>query len=108
MKILVHDSGDNRDIKIALPTGLIFNPVTAMIVSPLISRTLAGKLSKEDIDEAAELAETAEKHPVENCGVRTSDIIRFCSEVNRMKRIHGNLPLVEVEDESGDYVKIHL
>lgn len=107
MKIIVQESGE-KPIKIVLPTGMIFNPVTAMIVSPLINKTLAGKLSEEDIDEAEELAETAEEHPVENSGIRTRDMIRFCHEINRMKRIHGNLPLVEIEDDGGDGVKIYL
>ena len=107
MKILVQGSGE-KPIKIVLPTGMIFNPVTARIVSPLINKTLAGKLSPEDFEKARQLAENAEEHPVENCGIRTSDLIRFCHEVNRMKRIHGALPLVEVEDEDGDCVKIYL
>lgn len=107
MKIIVQESGE-KPIKIVLPTGMIFNPVTAMIVSPLINKTLAGKLSDEDIDEAEGLAENAEEHPVENCGIRTRDMIRFCHEVNRMKRIHGNLPLVDVEADGGDCVKIYL
>lgn len=103
MKIIVQESGE-KPIKIILPTGMIFNPVTAMIVSPLINKTLAGKLSEEDIDEAEELAE----HPVENRRIRTADMIRFMNEVNRMKRIHKGMPLVEVEDDGGDGVKIYL
>ena len=107
MKIIVQES-DGKPIKIVLPTGMIFNPVTAMIASSLINKTLSGKLSDKDIAEAEELAESAEKHPVENCGIRTADLIRFCHEVNRMKRLHGALPLVDVEDEDGDCVKIIL
>ena len=107
MKIVVQESGE-KPIKIVLPTGMIFNPVTAVIASSLINRTLAGKLSDEDIEKAEELAESAEEHPVENCGIRTRDIIRFCHEINRMKRIHGNLPLVEVEDDGGDCANIWL
>ena len=106
MKIIVQESGE-KPIKIVLPTGMIFNPVTAVIASSLINKTLAGKLSDEDIEKAEELAEGAE-HPVENCAIRTRDMIRFCHEINRMKRIHGNLPLVEVEDDGGDGVKIYL
>ncbi len=107
MRIIVQESGE-KPIKIALPTGMLFNPVTAAIVTPLINKTLAGKLSDEDIAKAEELAGSAEEHPVENCRIRTFDMIRFCHEINRMKRIHGNLPLVEVEDDGGDCVKIYL
>ncbi len=107
MKIVVQESGE-RPIRIVFPTGMIFNPVTAVLASSLINKTLAGKLSEEDIDEAEELAENAEEHPVENSGIRTRDMIRFCNEINRMKRIHGSLPLVEVEDDGGDCVKIYL
>lgn len=107
MKIIVQES-DGKPIKIVLPTGMIFNPLTAVIASSLVNKTLAGKLSDEDIAEAEKLAENAEEHPVENCGIRTADLIRFCHEVNRMKRLHGALPLVEVEDEDGDCVKIIL
>ncbi len=107
MKIVVQESGEHP-IKITLPTGMIFNPVTAVIASSIVNKTLAGKLSEEDVEEAEELAESAEEHPVENSGIRTRDMIRFCNEINRMKRIHGNLPLVEVEDDGGDCVKIYL
>ena len=107
MKIIVQES-DGKPIRIVLPTGMIFNPLTAVIASSLVNKTLAGKLSDEDIAEAKQLAEKAEEHPVENCGIRTADLIRFCHEVNRMKRLHGALPLVEVEDEDGDCVKIIL
>ena len=107
MKIVVQESG-GKPIVIALPTGMIFNPVTAVIASSLINKTLAGKLSDGDIEEAEELAENAEEHPAENSGIRTRDMVRLCHEINRMKRIHGSLPLVEVEDEGGDCVKIWL
>ena len=107
MKIVVQES-DGKPIRIILPTGMIFNPVTAVIASSLINKTLAGKLSDEDIAEAEEFAESAEEHPAETCGIRTRDMIRFCHEINRMKWIHGSLPLVEVEDDGGDCVKIYL
>ena len=107
MKIVVQESGE-KPIKIVLPTGMIFNPVTAVIASSLINKTLAGKLSDEDIEKAEELAESAEEHPVENRRIRTADMIRFMNEVNRMKRLHKGMPLVEVEDDGGDGVKIYL
>ena len=106
MKIVVQESG-GKPIKIVLPTGMLFNPVTAMIVSPLINKTLAGKLSDVDIAEAEELAETTEES-AGTARISTRDMIRFCHEINRMKRIHGNLPLVEVEDDGGDCVNIWL
>ncbi|MBQ4590693.1 MAG: hypothetical protein IJP32_11130 [Clostridia bacterium] len=108
MKIVIRESGE-WPIKIVLPTRLIFNPLTAKAVTPLINKALAGKLSEadEDIAEAEKLAETAEEHPVENCGIRTSDMVRFCHEINRMKRLHGNLPLIEIV-EGNDCVKIYL
>ncbi len=105
MRIVVQESG-GKPIRIAFPTGMLFNPVTAVLAASLINKTLAGKLSEEDIEEAEELAENAEDYPAE--GIRTRDLIRFCHEINRMKRIHGSLPLVEVEDDGGDCVKIYL
>ena len=109
MKIVIRESGE-WPIKIVLPTRLIFNPLTAKAVTPLINKALAGKLSEadEDIAEAEKLAETAEEHPVENRRIRTADMIRFMNEVNRMKRLHKGMPLVEVEDDGGDGVKIYL
>lgn len=108
MKIIVQESGE-KPIIIVLPTGMLFNPVTAMIVSPLIHKTFVGKLSKEDIDEAAEQAEQAENlPPAETIHISTRDMIRFCNEVNRMKRIHKGMALVDVEDDGGDGVKIYL
>ncbi len=111
MKIIVHESDeDARDIKIVIPTGMIFNPVTALIAAPLINKTLAGKLSEKDIDKAVELAEGMEENEEFTPAVKLSrlDMIRFCNEVNRMKRIHRDMPLVEVQDESGDGVTIWL
>ena len=109
MKIVVQESG-GKAIRIVLPTGMIFNPVTAVIASSIINKTLDGELSEEDIAEAEELAEAAQepKHPAEMFRLRTRDMVRFCHEINRMKRIHGSLPLVEVEDDGGDGVKIYL
>ncbi len=118
MKILVQESG-GKPIKIVIPTGLIFNPVTAMIAGPLMNKTLAGKLSAEDIDDAAELAELAVRenggdvpaendHPAEMFHISTRDMIRFCNEINRMKRLHKGIPLVDVQDDDGDSVKIYL
>ncbi len=109
MKIVVQER-DGKPIKIVLPTGMIFNPVTAVIASSIINKTLSGKLSEEDIAEAESLAESAHEpeHPAEMFHIRTRDMIRFCNEINRMKRIHGNLPLVEVEDDGGDCVNIWL
>lgn len=107
MKILIHESGEEHEIKIIIPTGLLFNPVTALIACPIINKTLAGKLSKEDIDEAVELAENAaETH--ESMKLSRRDVIRFCNEINRMKRLHKGMPLVDVEDDGGDGVKIYL
>lgn len=106
MKIIVQESGE-KPIKIVLPTGMIFNPVTAMIVSPLINKTLAGKLSEKDIDAAEELAENV-SGDAETFKISTRDMIRFCNEINRMKRLHKDMPLVDVEDDGGDGVKIYL
>lgn len=109
MKIVVQESG-GKTLKLVFPTGMIFNPVTAVIASSIINKTLDGKLSEEDLAEAEELAESANqtKHPAEMFHISTRDMIRFCHEINRMKRIHGNLPLVEVEDDGGDCVNIWL
>lgn len=112
MKIVVHDGGeDSRDIKIVLPTGMIFNPVTAMIVAPLINKTLDGKRSKQDVDKAVEMAEELADDPDDfptNAKIRRRDIIRFCNEINRMKRIHKEMPLVEVLEDDGGSVTIWL
>ena len=83
MKIVVQESG-GKPIRIVLPTGMIFNPVTAVLASSLINKTLAGKLSDEDIAEAEEFAETAEEYSAENSGIRTRDMVRLCHEINRM------------------------
>lgn len=106
MKIIVQESGE-KPIRIVLPTGMLFNPVTAMIVSPLINKALAGKLSEKDIEAAEELAENVPENG-ETVRISTRDMIRFCNEVNRMKRLHKDMPLVDVEDDDGDGVKIYL
>ncbi len=112
MKIIVHESDEGHDIKIVIPTGLLFNPVTAMIATPLINKTLDGKLSKKDVDEAVEMAEELKEDGTEDFApigkLSRRDMIRFCNEIHRMKRMHKDMPLVEVEDAGGDGVTIWL
>lgn len=109
MKIVVQQKGE-KSIKLVFPTGMIFNPVTAGIITPIINKTLAGDISKadEDIAKLKKIEESSKESIPENMGIRTTDMIRFCHEVNRMKRLHTGLPLIEVEDENGDGVIIYL
>ncbi|MGN1345220.1 MAG: hypothetical protein ACI4V1_00420 [Eubacteriales bacterium] len=111
MKVVIHDSDENRNIRIVLPTGLLFNPVTAMLAQPFLSKALSANPPQKDTGSVSEQPDTEEsaKEPSEAAPqISRHDLIRFCNEINRMKRLHKNMPLVDVEEDGGGMVKIYL
>ena len=108
MKIEIFNEG-KRVINLVFPTAVIFNGLTAKIAARMIEKTLSGKSDDlaEDIDEEIhDLTEIAENLPESQ--LDSADITKLCAEIRRFKRCHPGFVLVEVEDESGDGVKITL
>ena len=79
MKIAVHNDG-GRDIDLRLPTGLIVNPVSAMMLPKVL----------EEKGIAASRAQA----------------LALVRAINRYRRSHPGWVLVEVESADGSHVKI--
>lgn len=86
MRILVHAAGE-RPIRVALPTRLLFNSLTAALAKTALQKYV----------------------PSENgVRLRAQDIRRLMRELGRMKRIHPHLELVSVDSADGDHIRITL
>lgn len=83
MRIFIHSPG-NRTIRLALPTRLLFNNVTALIGASMFRTQLA------------------------NSGIKAADLRKLVRELHRMRKKHPGLMLVEVEQSGGDTVRIRL
>lgn len=84
MKIIVKSQETN--LKIRIPTALLLNRLTAAVGARVI-----------------------EKHvPQDVLTIEGKDLIRLVKEVNRVRKFHKDMPLVDVEDADGDVVKIYL
>lgn len=81
MRIVVN-SPDCKRIRIWLPSGLIFNPISAML--------LPGILKQNGLEITREQA------------------LAMVRAINRYRRRHPKWTLVEVEDATGEYVKVTL
>ncbi len=86
MRILVHGAGE-KPIRIAFPTRLIFNGLTA-----LLTKTAVQKYAPDQV----------------GARLRARDLRRLMRELNRMKRIHPHLELVSVDSSDGDHIRITL
>jgi hypothetical protein len=84
MKIVV-GSARGKTIKLLLPTRLIFNSITATIGARMIR-----------------------KHARMDSSINAHDLRRFVKEVNRMKKIHPRMNIVDIESADGDIVQIRL
>lgn len=82
MKIIV--TTPEHDIRIGLPTGLIFNRGSAAL-----AQYMAKKYSPE-------------------VNLPDGALSTLCAELRRIKKQHGAWTLVEVESASGEHVKITL
>ena len=81
MRIVVKSS-DGKKIWLPIPSGLVFNPLTACF---------APKFLKE-----------------QGIEITRAQAIAFVKELNRYRRKHPKWVLMEVERAEGDYVKIKL
>lgn len=84
MRIII-TSPNERTIRLALPTRMLFNGFTARIG-----------------------AGTINKYIPENIKISSRDLSRLMKEINRMKHKYPGLELVNVESGSGETVKIML
>ena len=81
MKIAIQ-TDEGRNISLALPTGLVLNPLTSLF--------LPASLRKSGLD------------------ISQEQCARFIRELNDFRREHRDWVLVEVESASGEYVQIRL
>ena len=81
MRIVVKNEGD-KDIRLGLPTGLLFNPVTALFV-PVIAK-------KYDVH------------------ITVRQAMTFVSVLRDCKTRHPDWVLVEMADDEGGQVEIQL
>jgi hypothetical protein len=81
MRVIVNSPGSKR-IRIWLPSGLVFNPVAAML--------LPGIMKQNGLEITREQA------------------LAMVRAINRYRRRHPDWKLVEVEGATGEYVKVTL
>ncbi len=85
MKIKINSKGKN--INLIFPNRLFFNWFTAWIAANAINN------NSDDFP---------------NKNIRARDLRNFFDELNRVKKKHGNLKIVDIESANGDIVKITL
>lgn len=93
MKIQV--IADNRNIKILLPTGLIFSDLSAIIACKIIEKATITNDGKETLD--PELKELL-KGIIKDC----------CKTLRQTKKKYPGFVLVDVESSSGEKIVITL
>lgn len=82
MKIVL-GSSNGKTIKLMFPTRFLFNSITATIGTKIICKYVQKDVSSHDLR-------------------------RFAREVNRMKKKHPRMNIVDIESVDGDIVQIRL
>ena len=84
MKIYIHEADEEKDIRLNIPNGLIFNRLGTMI---------AGKMIKNRAAEA---------------GITEKQIKRMMKEMKKAIKQFGHFELVDIETSEGEIIKIIL
>jgi len=84
VKIFISSPGE-KTIRLSIPTRLIFNSLTAAISAGLLRKKVNADL------------------PISGTYIR-----RFVKELHRIKKIHPDLIIVDIESANGEIVKIGL
>ncbi len=91
----IHVNANSRNIKILLPTGLIFSDLSAIIACKIIEKATITNDGKETLD--PELKESL-KGIIKDC----------CKTLRRTKKKYPGFVLADVESSSGEKVTITL
>lgn len=84
MKIYIHESEEEKDIRLTIPNGVIFNKLGAMI---------AGKVIEENTQENT---------------ITKEQLKRLMKEIKRYVKQFGHFDLVHIETSDGEIIKITL
>ena len=84
MKIYIHEPEEEKDIRLTIPNGVIFNKLGAMI---------AGKVIEENTQENT---------------ITKEQLKRLMKEIKRYVKQFGHFDLVDIETSDGNFLKICL
>jgi dipeptidase len=84
MKIYIHEPEEEKDIRLTIPNGVIFNKLGAMI---------AGKVIEENTQENT---------------ITKEQLKRLMKEIKRYVKQFGHFDLVDIETSDGEIIKITL
>ena len=84
MKIYIHEPEEEKDIRITIPNGVIFNKLGAMI---------AGRVIEENTQENT---------------ITKEQLKRLMKEIKRYVKQFGHFDLVDIETSDGEIIKITL
>lgn len=84
MKIYIHEPEEEKDIRLTIPNGVIFNKLGAMI---------AGKVIEENTQENT---------------ITKEQLKRLMKEIKRYVKQFGHFDLVHIETSDGNFLKICL
>lgn len=127
MLVYIHEAGEERDIKIVLPTDLILNPLTAAITAKTVNKKMGGKSANRIKETAEALVEVTNEGSEEEITAAAKDVVvESLSEtavamnldvktineafrtLKKFKKAHPDEPLVEVLSDDGDVVRVML
>lgn len=84
MKIYIHEPEEEKDIRLTIPNGVIFNKLGAMI---------AGRVIEENTQENT---------------ITKEQLKRLMKEIKRYVKQFGHFDLVDIETSDGEIIKITL
>ena len=84
MKIYIHEPEEEKDIRLTIPNGVIFNKLGAMI---------AGRVIEENTQENT---------------ITKEQLKRLMKEIKRYVKQFGHFDLVDIETSDGNFLKICL
>lgn len=94
----IHVKGNDYNIHIPIPTGMIFSKASAWMWLKIVRKTTAQYVPRR-VNEKADAVFS---------NLSDDAVYALCSEIMRIKRKYGSWDLVEVESSSGDQVLIQL
>jgi len=105
MRIEIFDEG-KRVIHLRFPTAVLLSRLGMGILTRIIAKTTASHADELD-DELRSLTELAE-NPPEPPHIDKEALTQLAEELRRFKRRHPGFVLADIEDDSGDRVRITL